>query len=154
MRFELAPGAEMIGWDVLALGLPASRRALRRGRFTQQLELPGVWLERGCVDGADTRLLDSPLGWAGHRVLATMWFAAGAPLPAARRDALLDAARERVARIRWATAGATAPHERRGGAARAGPRVEPAMQSAQACGPTRRAPAWNLAATPPRLWRT
>ncbi|MEO7850759.1 MAG: urease accessory protein UreD, partial [Rubrivivax sp.] len=24
MRFELAPGAEMIGWDVLALGLPAS----------------------------------------------------------------------------------------------------------------------------------
>src|SRR5512139_2436306 len=24
MRFELAPGAEMMGWDVLALGLPAS----------------------------------------------------------------------------------------------------------------------------------
>ena len=27
MRFELAPGAEMMGWDVLALGLPAASEA-------------------------------------------------------------------------------------------------------------------------------
>ena len=30
LRFELAPGAEMIGWDVTALGLPASDQPVRR----------------------------------------------------------------------------------------------------------------------------
>ena len=82
LRFELAAGAEMIGWDLLALGLPAAGLAFERGSFLQDLELPGAWLERGRIDAADTRLLDSPLGWAGRRVLATMWFAAGQALPA------------------------------------------------------------------------
>ena len=41
MRFELAPGAEMIGWDVTALGLPASEQPFVAGRFTQTIELPG-----------------------------------------------------------------------------------------------------------------
>jgi urease accessory protein len=97
LRFNLAPGAEMIGWDLLALGLSAAEQPFAQGRFLQQLELPGAWLERGCVDACDSRLLDSPLGWAGRRVLATMWFAAGSALGSERRDALLDAAREQVA---------------------------------------------------------
>ena len=79
------------------------RRAFDRGRFMQQIELPGVWLERGCIDAGDARLLDSPLGWAGQRVLATLWFAAGAPIATARREALLDAARERCAPTRCAS---------------------------------------------------
>ena len=36
---ELAPGAEMLGWDVLALGLPASGAAFETGCFTQHLAL-------------------------------------------------------------------------------------------------------------------
>ena len=80
MRFVLAPGAEMIGWDVTALGLPASEQPFVAGRFTQTIELPGSWLERGSVRAADSRLLDAPLGWAGERVLATLWFAAGSAL--------------------------------------------------------------------------
>ncbi|MDQ6639335.1 MAG: urease accessory protein UreD, partial [Pseudomonadota bacterium] len=91
LRFELAPGAEMIGWDVTALGLPESDRPFDAGRFTQSIELPGRWLERGAIAAADAGLLDSPLGWAGRRVLATMWFAAGSALVAARGDALLEA---------------------------------------------------------------
>ena len=93
LRFELAPGAEMIGWDVTALGLPESDQPFDAGRFTQSIELPGRWLERGTIAAGDDRLLDSPLGWAGQRVLATMWFAAGDALAPARSDALLDAAR-------------------------------------------------------------
>ena len=80
----------MIGWDLLALGLPAAGAALRRAaRFRQHLELPGVWLERGRIAADDLTLLDSPLGWAGQRVLATLWFAAGqrAGAGAARRAA-------------------------------------------------------------------
>jgi urease accessory protein len=36
---ELAPGAEMMGWDLLALGLPASGAAFDSGCFTQHLSL-------------------------------------------------------------------------------------------------------------------
>ncbi len=93
MRFSLAAGAEMIGWDVTALGLPASDQPFVAGRFTQTIELPGCWLEHGTVRAADARLLGAPLGWAGERVLATLWFGAGsalaalAPQRAARRGA-------------------------------------------------------------------
>ena len=155
MRFELAPGAEMIGWDVLALGLPASNQAFERGRFTQSIELPGRWLERGVTDAADTRLLDSPLGWAGHRVLGTLWFAAGTALPGPRRDALLDAARAAVeTHSLRATAGVTATHDGIVVLRVLAPRVEPMMNLLGAVRAAWRQAAWGLAAHPPRVWRT
>ncbi len=156
MRFSLAPGAEMIGWDLLALGLPAAGQPFERGRFLQELHLPGAWLERGCIDAADARLLDSPLGWAGRRVLATLWFAAGTQLPQARRDALLDAAREHAAQHGElsAHAGATAPHEQMVVLRVLAHRVEPAMQLLRQVWAAWRGAAWGLPAAPPRLWRT
>ena len=155
MRFELAPGGEMIGWDVLALGLPASNEAFDRGRFVQQLEVPGRWLERGVIDGADAALLDSPLGWAGQRVLATLWFATGGALPRERRDALLDAARELAqAPPLAAQAGATAPHEGIVVLRLLAPRVEPAMQLLAQVWARWRETAWALPACTPRVWRT
>ena len=156
LRFELAPTAEMIGWDLLALGLPAADQAFRRGAFLQHLEMPGVWLERGRIDAADARLLDSPLGWAGRRVLATMWFGTGAPLPTARRDALLDAAREAVdAHAALApSAGATALHERVVVLRVLAERVEPAMQLLSQLWGAWRGLSWGLDAVPPRVWRT
>jgi urease accessory protein len=156
LRFELAPGAEMIGWDLLALGLPAAGQAFERGRFVQDLELPGAWLERGRIDAADSTLLDSPLGWAGRRVLATMWFAAGSALAPMQRDALLDAARDCVAAHGElsAQAGATAPHDRVVVLRALAHRVEPAMQLFKQVWAAWRGTAWQLDATPPRLWRT
>jgi len=155
LRCMLQPGAEMIGWDVLALGLPAAGEAFDAGHFRQHLELPGVWLERGLIAAADTRLLDSPLGLAGQRALATLWFAAGTPLAAARRDALLDAAREvaqghALARF----AGATAPHAELVVLRVLAPRVEPAMALLQAVWARWRMLAWNVAPQAPRVWRT
>ncbi len=78
--FTLAARAEMIGWDVLALGLPASNEPFeaQAGRYAQHIEMPGRLARAGRIDAADTRLLNSPLGWAGRRVLATLWFATGA----------------------------------------------------------------------------
>lgn len=61
--FDLAPGAEIIGWDVTALGLPSANAPFDTGRFAQHLELQGAWLERGRMDASDRRLLDSPWGW-------------------------------------------------------------------------------------------
>ena len=155
LRFELAPGAEMIGWDVLALGLPASNEPFERGRCTQQIELPGVWLERGTVDASDQRLLDSPLGWAGQRVLATLWFAAGSALPDARREALLDGARAQAAASPLAArAGATSPHSQLVLLRVLAPRVEPAMALLTQVWVQWRPLAWGLAAGAPRVWRT
>jgi urease accessory protein len=154
--FELEPGAEMIGWDLLALGLPAAGQAFEKGRYMQQLELPGAWLERGCIDAADALLLTSPLGWAGRRVLATVWFAAGAALQAQRRESLLEVARSAVSACDDlpAHAGATAPHERVVVLRTLAQRVEPAMQLLRDVWAAWRGAAWGLAATPPRVWRT
>ena len=102
MRFELAPGAEMIGWDLLALGLPASGEGFDRGPLPAAdrtaRRLAGT--RRGSMPPT-AQLLDSPLGWAGRRVLATLWFAAGRRSPTARRDALLDSRARGGAAARW-----------------------------------------------------
>lgn len=155
-RFELANDAEMIGWDLLALGLPASGEAFTAGRFTQHLELPGVWLERGVIDSADTRLLRSPLGLAGHSTLLTLWFAAGREMPGARVDVLVDAARECLQTHAGATpvAGVTALQQRVVVLRALAHRVEPAMTLAQAVRAAWRGVAWQLEPTAPRVWRT
>jgi len=151
LSMQLAPSAEAMGWELLALGLPAADEAFDRGRFLQHLALPPVWLERGCIDGSDTLLLDSPLGWAGQRVLGTLWFAAGQPLASARRETLLDAAR---ACGGTAQAGATAAHERVLVLRVLAARVEPALQLLQAVRGAWRKLAWGLEPEPPRVWRT
>jgi urease accessory protein len=152
---DLEPGAEAMGWDVLALGLPASGEAFDSGRFLQHLELSGHWLERGRIDASDVRLLDSPLGWAGRRVLATLWFTAGATIDTARREALLDSAREAIAASPTpALAGATSPHDRVIVLRALAERVEPAMALLVAVRAAWRRAAWALDAEPPRVWRT
>jgi urease accessory protein len=155
VRAELAPGAEMMGWDVLALGLPAAGQPWRTGCYSQRLEVPGVWIERARIAAADLALLHGPLGWAGHCVLATLWFAAGTALAAARRDALLDAARPALAAHPLAaTAGVTAPQGRVLVLRVLAQRVEPAMQLLAQVRALWRHEAWGLAAEPPRIWRT
>lgn len=153
LALDLAPGAEAMGWDLLALGLPAANEAYDHGVFHQRLALPGHWLEQGSVRGDDALLLDSPLGWAGRRVLATLWFAAGQPWPTARRDALLDGARAALAEADL-PAGATAAHPRVIVLRVLAHRVEPAMQLLQAVRARWRGTAWGLAAETPRIWRT
>jgi urease accessory protein len=155
LQFDLAPGAEMMGWDVLALGLPASNEAFERGRYTQVITLPGHWLERAVIDATDTRLLESPLGWAGRRVLATMWFASGTAIEPARRERLLDAARDIVAQSELAaTAGVSSAQANVVVVRVMATRVEPAMAVLARCWAAWREQAWGMAATAPRVWRT
>ena len=155
MHFTLAPGAEMIGWDVLALGLPTSSQPFERGSFTQSIELPGRWLERGVVAASDTRLLDSPLGWAGQRVMGTLWYATGATLPRERREVMLDVARGVVdTHPLRPTSGATAPDDSVVVLRVLAPRVEPLMNLFAAVWAEWRRAAWQLAPCTPRVWRT
>lgn len=155
VRFELERGAEMIGWDLLALGLPAAGAPFDAGCFTQQIEWPGRWLERGRIDAADTRLLDSPLGLAGRRVMATAWYASGSPLAAGLDDRLLEAARGAAAASPLAVCcGATCLRSGLVVLRALAPRVEPAMALLQLVHAAWRREAWALAAHTPRLWST
>ncbi len=155
VQLDLAPGAEMMGWDLLALGLPASDAPFDHGSFTQHLHWPGVWLERAHIAASDHLLLNSPLGLAGHRVVATQWFAAGQPLTTARLQALQDEARQAAAQSPLAaSAGCTAPDPRLVVLRVLAPRVEPAMQLLQAVWRRWRQTAWALPAPSPRTWRT
>lgn len=155
LRFTLAPAAQMIGWDLLALGLPAAGQPFDAGRVLQQLELPGLWLERGRIDGADRALLDSPLGLDGHGVMATLWLADGAALARERREQLVDAARALIeASALPASAGVSAPHPSLLVLRALAQRVEPAMALLQAVWAAWRPLHWALAPCPPRVWRT
>ena len=153
--FELEPGAEMIGWDVLALGLPAAGQAFVRGCFSQHVELPGRWLERGRLRADDVQLLDSPLGLAGHRTLGCLWFASGSALTSARRAQLLDAARVHAGgHALAATAGATSPEPGLVVLRVLAERVEPLMTLFKTVWADWRHQGWGRPAVPPRVWRT
>ncbi|BEP95743.1 urease accessory protein UreD [Acidovorax sp. A79] len=153
LTLNLAPGAECMGWDVTALGLPHANQPFDTGRFAQHLEVPGLWLERGVIDAADQRLLNSPLGLAGHRCLASLFFAAGTPLDRPRRDAALDAARAMVdGHALQASAGATSPNAQMVVLRVLAPQVEPAMQLLKAVRMAWREVLWELEGEAPRIW--
>ena len=153
LTLNLAPGAECMGWDVTALGLPHAGQPFETGRFVQHIEAPGLWLERGMIDAADHRLLESPLGLAGHRCMASLFFVVGTPLERARRDTALDAARAVMdAHALKASAGATSPNGQVLVVRALAPQVEPAMQLLQQVRAAWRAALWQLCAEPPRIW--
>jgi urease accessory protein len=153
LALQLAPGAELIGWDVAALGLPESQLPFEQGSLLQHIELPGAWLERGRIAALDSRLMDGPLGLAGHRCLATLFLATGSELPRARRDQALELARAVIdAHPAGLTAGATAPGPQVVVVRVLAAQVEPALQLLKSVRDAWRPALWNLPATRPRTW--
>lgn len=175
LRLDLAPTAQAIGWDVLALGLPAAGLPWRSGRYDQRIEQPGHWLETAHIDASDQRLLDGPLGWAGQRVLGTLWFAAGTALPPALEADLLERARVLIDAAAPGSSGSSGSSVTSGpssvpdpsgliaGATAApdtvvtvralAPRVEPLMALFMQIWGAWREAAWGLAPHTPRIWR-
>ena len=151
--FDLAPGAEMMTWDITALGLPAADKPFEQGRFRQHLEIPGVWLERGTLNAEDTRLMNSPLGLAGQRCMATLVFAAGSAMADERIERALGCAREllEASELRL-SAGATSPHKQVIVLRVLSPVTEPAMQLLRKVWAAWRQEMWGLQGTHPRLW--
>ena len=153
VQLDLAPGAELIGWDVVALGLPGSNLPFSQGRLQQHLEMPGHWLERALIDASDSRLLDGPLGLAGHRCLATLYLASGSDIPRARREQALELARDALAgQAAGELAGATAAGPRVIVVRALAPLVEPALALLKAVRAAWRPALWGLPATVPRTW--
>lgn len=155
VTMALAPGAELLGWDVTALGLPAAKQPFAAGSFSQHLELPGVWLERARIKAADDLLLNSPLGLAGQRCMGTLFFATGTELERARRQRALDAARAVMAEHALCqSAGATSPDRRVVMVRVLAPVVEPVMHLLKQVRAAWRAQLWDLTGDAPRVWTT
>ena len=153
LQFTLAPGAELMGWDITAFGLPHADKPFVQGSLQQHIELPGVWLERAHVDASDLRLMDGPLGLAGQRCIATLFFASGDKMTRTRREHVLDAARAVVdAHGLRSMAGATCPNAQMVVVRALAPVVEPAMDLMKKVWASWRAACWDLPAVPPRIW--
>jgi urease accessory protein len=153
LTLDLQPGAEMIGWDVTALGLPSAGKPFEQGSFCQHIELPGVWLERARLQAEDLLLMNSPLGLAGQRCIGTLFFASGSKLDRQRRQLALDLAREVIeAHALSSTAGATSPDAQVVVVRVLAPLVEPAMGLTKEVWKAWRRHFWDKAAPNPRIW--
>lgn len=153
--FEVAPGAELMGWDITALGLPAADQPFVQGTFAQHIEVPGVWREQGRIDAADLRLMNGPLGLAGQRCMATLFFVAGQPIARERREQALDVVRAVIdSHALRPTAGATSPHPQVLVLRVLAPLVEPALDLLKLARAAWRQQLWAMEAVPPRVWAT
>ncbi len=153
LTLNLAPGAEMMGWDITALGLPNADLPFEKGSFCQHIELPGVWLERAKLQAEDQLLMNSPLGLAGQRCLATLFFAAGSKLDRQRREQALEVARTVLqGHALEASAGVTSPDAQVVVLRVLAPVVEPAMGLLKDVWRAWRLHFWHLPAPHPRIW--
>ena len=153
LTMHLQPGAEMLGWDITALGLPKAEQPFVTGRFTQHLEVPGVWLERGHLDAMDHRLLKSPLGMAGNACVASLFLVAGSPLQRSRKEHALEATRAMLgASPLAATCGVTCPNPQVVVVRVLAPLVEPAMALLRQVRACWRSELWGMTASTPRIW--
>lgn len=151
--FELAPGAELMAWDVTALGLPHANQPFAFGTFRQHIELPGIWLERAMIDAQDNRLLTSPVGLAGQHCVASFFFAAGQPIGRERKDLALELARQILKDHALApSAGVTCVNPQVLVLRVLAPQVEPAMGLLRKVWAVWRQALWQMPATPPRIW--
>jgi urease accessory protein len=159
LQIQLAPAAQLIGWDVSVLGLPAAQLPFVRGALTQHLELQShdgghcLWLERGCVAAEDRRLMHSPLGMAGLTCWGTVFFMAGDPISSADQAMLLEASRA-IARSHGlkASAGSTSPHAQVVVLRVLAAHAEEAMDLCKKVRAAWRELAWKLPHVAPRIW--
>lgn len=153
LNLQLEPGGELMGWDVTALGLPGANLPFERGSLLQHIEVPGRWRERGRIDASDLRLLQSPIGLAGHRCMASLFFIAGSAIARTRRESALDVARALLeAHPLRESAGVTSPQPGVIVLRVLAPVVEPAMHLLREVWRTWRAELWQMTAASPRIW--
>jgi urease accessory protein len=151
--FTLAPGSELMAWDVTALGLPHANQPFAQGQFQQHLEIPGVWLERGLIRADDQRLLVSPLGLNGHTCQATLVFAQGSAMTDTLRSSVLQIARDMAeAHPLRGQAGVTSPDAQLVVLRVLSDQVEPAMDLLKQVWLAWRHQVWALPAVAPRIW--
>ena len=77
LSIHLAPSAEVMYWDVYALGLKHSGQPFQSGRLWVHTEIEGQWLEQFQLEAHDDRLMHSRQGLQGHTCMGQMVLARG-----------------------------------------------------------------------------
>ena len=149
---ELAPTAEVIGWDVMALGMQHANRPFVSGWFEQQVSIAGLWREQGRIAAEDQRLLHSPLGLASNNCMGTLWWACGSAPARDLRDWVTDDCRLALTSSDCLCA-VTSPNEQVLAVRALAPAVEPLMHGLQQAWAALRRCAWNMHSTAPRIWQ-
>lgn len=153
LYFDLAPEAELMAWDITAFGLPHANEPFIQGCFTQHMQWPGKWLERGTVRADDAYLMNGPLGMAGQRCMGSMLLACGTAITRSQRELLLEATREVLdAHPQGAWCGITAPNDHMLVLRGLAPVVEPLMHLLQQVREVWRHQHWGLTGSAPRIW--
>lgn len=82
LRVELAPGAKMLGWEIVCLGRAASGERFTHGKIMQHTDVliddHLAWHERGRLTGDDP-LIQSPVGLSNNTVYGVFWIAGLSP---------------------------------------------------------------------------
>ena len=155
LTVSLGPQAEFMGWDITALGLPSAGLPFDAGHFLQHIEVPGIWLERGLLQAHDHRLMNGPLGLAGQRCMASLFFVSGSKMTRPRREAGLELARQVIdSHPLGQMAGVTCPNEQVMVLRVLAPLVEPAADLLRQVWQAWRQHFWLLPASVPRIWST
>ncbi len=155
LSVSLGPQAEFMGWDLTAFGLPSAQLPFDTGQFLQHIEVPGLWLERGLMQANDDCLINGPLGLAGQRCMASLFFVSGSKMTRNRRESGLELARQVIAgHTLGGTAGATCPNEQVMVLRVLAPLVEPATDLLRQVWQVWRQHFWHLPAAVPRIWST
>ncbi len=159
LTLDLAPTAQMIGWDITALGLPAAELPFERGQFIMHTELlhpqgsHSPWLERGRIAAVDQRLLTSPIGLNGHTCLATLFFIAGCAIDMPATELFLSKSRGIIAtHPLHTTTGVTRAHSQVIVLRALCDHTEEALNLCKAVRGAWREIAWGLPPTLPRIW--
>jgi len=147
--------AQIMAWDVTALGLAGADLPFERGQFLQHLEVSGVWLERGLIQAQDQRLMQSPLGLAGLRCMGSLLLASGCKLARPQREAALELARALIdSHPLKSTAGVTCPNDQMVVLRVLAPMAEPVNDLLRKVWQGWRQHFWQRGTAMPRIWST
>lgn len=153
LELEVAPGAQLIAWDLTALGLPHADAPFVEGQFTQHQCWPGHWLEHGVLRADDAALMEGPVGLAGQRCMGSLLLASGTALDRSTRERLLEATWALLdAHPHGTWCGVTAPNDHMLVLRGLAPVVEPLMALWQQVRALWRSLLWDLPGTAPRIW--
>ncbi len=159
LSFELAPTAQLMAWDVVALGLPLANEAFdnpnlpRESVFEQQLSWPNHWHERAKISGSDDRLLNSNVGFNGHRCMGTLVLVHGQSFGRELREHLQDSLRASwVSEPDAHLCGVTQSADGLLVVRVLGSVAEPVMNRLKTCWALLRRQAWGIANAAPRIW--
>jgi urease accessory protein len=112
LTIRLTSESKLFAWEMVCFGRSAREERFRQGCFRQTIAIERdgapLWQEHTRLDGGDA-LLHSPIGWGGHTVTATAWFARSAATARSNDEGLLAAIRETISTESLAAASNPAP---------------------------------------------